>query len=129
MVAEGLLRAKSLEGASFGRRSFFAKFSIGIKMFGKMNAAVAAVIKVLLPLAMLSACAVKNPAAYNAASNNPELLRLDKKPDGYPKTRVEQREGGYCVRVTEDWVEGDYLGRPMWTKKTTDKGVDCQTSS
>lgn len=69
---------------------------------------------------LITGCATQE----HLTSNNPDLLRIGSKPEGYPKTYTEKYPG-YCVDVTETWREDHYKEQTIWFKDTYRKTVDC----
>lgn len=60
-------------------------------------------------------------------SNNPNLLVIGTKPEGYPRLRIEPYPGfpGLCFEVKEDWRKDDYQGQTVWLKDSESRSVHC----
>lgn len=69
---------------------------------------------------LIAACSTSAPLV----STNPELLRIGEKPEGYPKTYLQQIDG-HCQQVTESWREREFRGQTIWLKDVSEKTVDC----
>ena len=60
-------------------------------------------------------------------SNNPDLLVIGQKPEGYPKTHIEPYPGfpDFCLEVKESWREDSYHGQTIWLKNKELKSMQC----
>ena len=60
-------------------------------------------------------------------SNNPDLLVVGSKPEGYPKTHIEPYPNfpGFCIEAKESWREDNYQGQTIWLKDRELKSMQC----
>lgn len=78
----------------------------------------------LLVVLLLAGCA----AEPILGTSNPNLLRVDGKPEGYPQTYV-VKVHGVCIQVTESWREENYGKQKIWLKDVERKSMICPDRS
>lgn len=79
---------------------------------------------VFLAIFTVAGC-VSHPSTL--VSTNTDLLVVDKKPEGYPRTHMEPYPNfpGFCLEVKESWREDRYQGEVIWLKDKELKSMRC----
>lgn len=74
--------------------------------------------------AMLAACSSQ---PRTLVSQDMDDAVVGEKPEGYPKTAIRPLpdQPGFCVGVTEDWIQQEYEGQTVWLKQKTVESVSC----
>jgi|AntRauTorcE11898_2_1112593.scaffolds.fasta_scaffold16431_1 hypothetical protein len=78
---------------------------------------------ILLGLALIGCSAQPR----TIVSQDPDDRVVGAKPAGYPKTTVKALpdQPGFCVKVTQDWVEQSGQSQTVWFKEKTVQSTSC----